>query len=52
MESTIERFEDFRGYQYYVVTVGNRKGEMWSLPEFVERGINELLRELCRACPQ
>lgn len=48
MESTIERFEDFGRFQHYVVSVGKISGEMYSLPDYVERGINELLNELYR----
>jgi hypothetical protein len=49
VESTIERLENHGVYHRYVVTVGSKKGEVTSVPEYVEEGINQMLIELRRA---
>lgn len=48
----IERLPDRGDYQHYIVRVGNLVGEVISLRDYVEQGINQMLNELRRAIPQ
>jgi hypothetical protein len=49
MESTIERLPNRGLFHHYVISIGSVKGEVISIPRYVEEGINYMLVELRRA---